>query len=98
MKALGELIMETINNIISHSLNIDKYFENEKVCFLDIETTGLNRSKDMIYLIGILFIENDLWILKQYFANTIEKEKNLLIQFLTDISAFNNLITYNGDS
>lgn len=90
--------METINNIILHSLNINKYFENEKVCFLDIETTGLNRSKDIIYLIGVLYLDNDVWILKQYFANTIDKEKDLLIKFISDISTFNKLITYNGDS
>lgn len=90
--------METISNIISHSLNINKYFENEKICFLDIETTGLNRSKNMIYLIGILYLDNSTWTLKQYFANTMEKEKDLLIKFISDISTFDKLITYNGDS
>lgn len=90
--------METINNIISHSLNISKYFEKKKICFLDIETTGLNRSKSMIYLIGVLYFENDTWVLKQYFANTMEKEKDLLIRFISDISTFDKLITYNGDS
>lgn len=90
--------METINNIISHSLNINKYFENEKICFLDIETTGLNRSKNMVYLIGVLFLDNSTWTLKQYFANTIEKEKDLLEKFISDISTFDKLITYNGDS
>lgn len=90
--------METINNIISHSLNIGKYFNNEKVCFLDIETTGLSRSKNMVYLIGILYHDHSTWTLKQYFANALEKEKDLLLQFVSDISDFDKIITYNGDS
>ncbi|MDR7857012.1 ribonuclease H-like domain-containing protein [Tissierella sp.] len=90
--------MEVIKNIISHSLDISKYFGDETVCFLDIETTGLSRDKNVIYLIGVLYLEGTAWILKQYFANSIAKEKDLLVQFISDISSFGKIITYNGDS
>lgn len=54
----------------------------------------------MIYLIGILFpIPNsNNWMLKQYFANSMEKEMDLLKQFILDISSYDKIITYNGDS
>lgn len=98
MKELGELIMEVIKNIISHSLDIKKYFEDENICFLDIETTGLSRERNVIYLVGILYCHDNKWILKQYFANKLDKEKELLMQLISDISSFDKIVTYNGDS
>ena len=67
---------------------------------MDIETTGLSRKKNMIYLIGVLHpVENSgEWLLKQYFANSMDKEKELLQEFVDDISSYDNIITYNGDS
>lgn len=92
--------MEIINNIINHPLRINRYFNTSNVCFLDIETTGLNRNKNIIYLIGVLFfdINSESWVLKQYFANSIDKEKNLLEGFLTAFSSFDKIITYNGNN
>lgn len=92
--------METITNIISHSLNIEKYFESNNVCFIDIETTGLNRNSNMIYLIGVLYFDYDTshWTLNQYFANTMDKEQKLLESFVDDMSNFDKLLTFNGES
>lgn len=92
--------MEIIKNKISSSLEIINYFDNPNVCFLDIETTGLNRNKSIIYLIGVLYFDkfNDTWILNQYFANKPDKEKELLEDLLEHLSSFNMIITYNGES
>lgn len=92
--------METITNIISHSLNLKKYFENTNACFIDIETTGLNRNNDMIYLIGVLYYDFKInnWILNQYFANSMAKELELLEKFIDMISTFDKIITFNGES
>ena len=92
--------MDIIKTKISHSLNIEKYFPRENICFLDIETTGLNRYKDIIYLIGILYFdtEENTWLLKQYFADSFEEEKELLKNILADISSFDKILTYNGDN
>ena len=38
------------------------------------------------------------WILKQYFANRMDEEKELLEEFIHDIALYDNIITYNGDS
>lgn len=92
--------MEIIKNNITSSLNITTYFNNPNVCFLDIETTGLNRNNSIIYLVGILYFntDNNTWKLKQLFTNTIEKEKQLLEVLLNCISDFDLIITYNGES
>lgn len=91
--------METIKNVIDHSLNIEKYL-NKNSCFIDIETTGLSRKNNMIYLIGLLYFDLDqnTWILEQYFANSMDKEGLLLEEFISHISKFDNIITYNGNS
>lgn len=54
----------------------------------------------MIYLIGVLFPlpDSKSWMLKQYFANSMDKEKELLEEFIHDIALYDNIITYNGDS
>lgn len=92
--------MEIIINKIDHDLDIKKYVANKNSCFLDIETTGLSRYKNIIYLIGVLYYDLSLksWVLKQYFANTMEKEIDLLSIFIRDISNFDTIITYNGDN
>lgn len=92
--------MEIIINKINHDLNIEKYIKDKNSCFLDIETTGLSRYKNIIYLIGVLYYDLKLksWILKQYFSNTMEKEVDLLSVFIKDISSFDTIITYNGDN
>lgn len=97
---LGVNYMEIITNKINHDLNINKYIKDTNSCFLDIETTGLNRRTKIIYLIGVLYYDLELksWVLKQYFANTFEKEADLLDIFIKEISSFNTIITYNGDS
>ncbi len=92
--------MEIIINELTHNLNIDKYFKGLNSCFIDIETTGLSRKHKNIYLIGLLFYnyKNKIWTLKQYFANSLEDEKSILHKFMLDLSEFDNIITYNGES
>ncbi|WP_353096670.1 ribonuclease H-like domain-containing protein [Tissierella praeacuta] len=92
--------METITNIISHSLNISNYFNKDTVCFIDIETTGLNRNSNMVYLIGLLFFDSSTgnWTLDQYFANSMDKEQDLLEKFIANLSSFDKIITFNGES
>lgn len=67
---------------------------------MDIETTGLSRKNNMIYLIGLLYqdVNSNRWILKQYFSNSMDKEKYILKEFIQDISRFDKIITYNGDA
>ena len=92
--------MEIITDRFYHKLNIDDYFKDMDCCFLDIETTGLSRKNNIIYLVGVLYFDKNynLWTLTQLFANNQKEEKQLLEQLISMLSTFNNIITYNGDS
>lgn len=92
--------MEIINDYISHQLDINKYFQNDNICFMDIETTGFSRKKNIIYLIGVLSFDSnkEAWHLRQFFANSMDKERDVLKEFINSISSYDKVITYNGDA
>ncbi len=87
--------------IIKNTLNKDstsKYPISDKTCFIDIETTGLSRQYNSIYLIGMLYYEQDNWELLQIFADLIDEEEEVLRIFISLLSKYNKIITFNGDS
>lgn len=67
-------------------------------CFFDIETTGFNRKYDSIILIGALIVSGSQVTVKQYFADTLKEEEDILLAFFKDTITTNNFITYNGDA
>lgn len=71
----------------------------KELLFLDIETTGLSPSNAQIYLIGALsYAETSGWILRQWFADSLSAEEEILRGFFDFIRGFRTLIHYNGDS
>ena len=69
--------------------------------FLDIETTGLSRARNQIYLIGMATIIDDHSIyVNQLFADDPSDESLLLKQFADDLLASDvkRIITFNGNS
>ena len=62
----------------------------------DIETTGLNSNYCKVILIGILYNENNKTIIKQFFSNTEDDEKELLLSFINEIQNYKIHITFNG--
>lgn len=90
--------------IIKKKITKDKLYNNEKiskdVCFFDIETTGFNRTKDIIYLVGVLYFdeEEDSWVLSQYFANELKDEPKILIESSKLLMSFKTIINYNGNT
>ena len=62
----------------------------------DIETTGLNSNYCKVILIGILFNQDNKTVIKQFFANTEDDEKELLLTFINTIKNYQNHITFNG--
>ena len=91
-------------NIFNYILDRNPFPDNEYMkailkddfCFLDIETTGFSRKNDQIVLIGLLFLENEQYKLRQYFLEDPLQEKELLKEFIKDFSNFKLMITYNG--
>ncbi len=83
--------MKIIEKILNEELNID----NSTFIF-DIETTGLSPKFCKIILIGILYNCQNKTIIKQFFAENEDEEKEILDAFVDNIKYFNKHITYNG--
>lgn len=90
--------------IIKKRIDKNKLYNNKNitkdVCFFDIETTGFNRNRDIIYLVGILYFDKkeDTWILSQYFANELKDEPQVLIESSKLLMSFKTIINYNGNT
>ena len=92
--------MDIYNHLINSKSNLLKYFGKKNICFLDIETTGLSRKYNQIYLIGMVYFDenNKNWCLKQIFANNTDQEKQILEKLNNIINQFDLIVTYNGIS
>ena len=75
----------------------DKEFSVKDAVFFDTETTGLSHGAgNMVFLAGIGFVENNRFVVKQYFVSnpTIEFQ---LVETLVNLFAERKIvITYNG--
>lgn len=74
----------------------DRYNMKE-IAFFDIETTGFNKTSDIIMLISLgYYIDEKTFVTKQYYAEYIEDEEEIVKEFLEDLKEFNTWCTYNG--
>ena len=73
------------------------YFGGCRICVLDIETTGLAPGNSCFVLGSLLSFEggNEV-LLKQYFAEDISEEKELLTVYIEEAIKYDVLLTYNG--
>ena len=78
--------------------NLSRLGDPECLLFFDIETTGLSSKRDMVYLIGCTYLRNGTWYMKQWFADSLEAEAELLVHFFLFASRFSLWIHFNGDS
>ncbi|MCM0650664.1 ribonuclease H-like domain-containing protein [Clostridium swellfunianum] len=75
---------------------IDKY-DMHNIAYFDIETTGFEKDKDHIILISLgYFNEEGLLTIKQYFAEELEDETDILHAFSSDLEKFSKWCSYNG--
>ena len=88
------------NYINTEPISIDtkKYFDTDKICFLDIETTGFSREKSFIYLTGILLPHNGHLSVNQIFIDNPNEEDELLKEVMKITERYKYIITYNGDN
>lgn len=101
-----------INFFLGKISNSDVYrriiHDNSGGVFLDIETTGLKRDRDPVYLIGIMYPEafdNDLrFKITLFFAENTSEEKDILTSFSSFLNDYGRssgrvlkFITFNGD-
>ena len=78
-------------------VNIEKTDSNfENYTLFDIETTGLNRSKDFMYMFGICEKKDNELIYSQYYIEDEKEEKELILE-LSKLLNNKKIISYNGD-
>lgn len=77
---------------------LDFYIDNydKKIACLDIETTGLSPKKSKFILGALLEFCDNGYLLKQYFAESPNEEKELLEIYIGEIKKYDILLTYNG--
>ena len=68
----------------------------DKILYFDIETTGLSPACATIYLIGCIYLQEGQYHLRQWFADTIDSEKELLVSFMKFVKDFSVIVHYNG--
>lgn len=83
-----------------NSKQFKRFFDSDKITIFDIETTGLYPKHDKIILIGFVHImpPHDDGELVQFFSESPEEEKDILLEAIREISDSDMLITYNGRS
>ncbi len=72
-----------------------KIYDEKKYFIFDIETTGFDRLHSSVMLIGFIYYNGTCFKLIQLFAESLEDEKDLLLQFISYIED-PIFITYNG--
>lgn len=83
---------------ITITYNINSTFQGSNICYFDIETTGLSRQKNMIYLIGAVYQEDKIYKSIQWFNDDGASEENIIRQFVDFIKNYQVIINYNGTS
>lgn len=82
------------------SLNLEntpfQSMDQSGLLFFDIETTGFTARSSSLYLIGAVSWRNGRWTATQWFAESPEEEKDVLIAFLDYAKSFSQLIHFNG--
>lgn len=82
--------------LLDKTRNWDNY-QAASSLFLDIETTGLSGGTGTwAFLIGLGWVENDHFYLRQYFLRHPGEEKAMLLHFTDTASRFESLVTFNG--
>lgn len=75
-----------------------KLTDTNDVLYFDIETTGLSKLKNHIYLIGCGFYLDGGFKIVQFFCEKNEEEALILKSFRDFSSSFNTLVHFNGSS
>lgn len=90
--------MKTITKEFEYTASYDlsRLGDPERLLFFDIETTGLSAKRDMVYLIGCVYLKDNVWHMKQWFADSISAEAELLVHFFLFASRFSLLVHFNG--
>lgn len=80
---------------IKHNPLTEQFFTKDAI-FFDIETTGFSPNTSTVYLIGCMYRDGQDLIISQFFAEDKSEEPKILEEFLTLLSNFTTIISFNG--
>ena len=94
-----DLLMITVEQTFSppSTYPLERIGQEDRLLFFDIETTGFSPASSSLYLIGCTYRNKDAWNLIQWFADSREAEKEVLLAFSSFIKSFDTLVHFNGD-
>lgn len=79
------------------SKQLNNYLGDMRIGVFDIETLGLNSLSSPMILAGFMsFDENDQCRITQYFAESLEDEREILTSLREDFSKVDYILTFNG--
>ena len=91
------MFLKEKNSKIDIDINMLNKYEMDKIAYFDIETTGFDKEEDIIMLISLgCFLDKKSFYIKQYYAENVEEEKNVLAAFKGDLKNYNTWCSYNG--
>lgn len=90
------IIEEYINSPMFSSLIFDEYFGGMKIAVADIETTGLSPKSSAVILGGVIFADGAGRKAVQFFGDTVDDEKELLLRYTDLLKRADVIVTYNG--
>lgn len=91
------MLIREYSELLDISDDIFNNYNMNNIAYFDIETTGFDKDADNIILISLgKFYNNKSFCIKQYYAESLEDEKNLLNNFLCDLKGYNVWCSYNG--
>ncbi len=78
----------------------DNNFKNiifdDNCIFFDIETTGFSAKTSTLYLIGCLYKKESDIVMEQFFAESKDDEKEVLLHFIELLSNYKTIFSFNG--
>jgi uncharacterized protein YprB with RNaseH-like and TPR domain len=99
----GDLSLSRVNAVSPGSVEVLSGepslagFDLRRAAFLDTETTGLaGGTGTAAFLVGVGFVDGDVFRVRQYFMRDYHEEPALLQALAEDLARFPCLVTYNG--
>ncbi len=84
--------------LFPESYPLNRLGRPETTLFFDIETTGFSGDYNTVYLIGCTWYQNGIWNLKQWFADSLTAEAEILTAFFSFLKGYDTLVHFNGDT
>jgi uncharacterized protein YprB with RNaseH-like and TPR domain len=84
--------------IATETISDENLCASEDICYFDIETTGLSRDLDHIFMISLLKAVNNSLTLTQLLCDDVTQEDDCIRGFFTHIGSCNTLAHFGGTS